>query len=48
MVSRREVKLGSLGAAGVVVQAGLQGGELIAIAGVHFLSKGQVVRPELD
>ncbi len=47
-VSRREVKLGELGAAGVAVQEGLQAGELIAIAGVHFLTEGQHVRPELD
>jgi RND family efflux transporter MFP subunit len=47
-VSRRAVKLGALGAAGVAVQEGLQAGELIAIAGVHFLIEGQQVRPELD
>ena len=47
-VSRRAVKLGELSAAGVAVQEGLQAGELIAIAGVHFLTEGQQVRPELD
>lgn len=47
-VSRRAVKLGGLSISGVAVQEGLQAGELIATAGVNFLSEGQQIRPELD
>jgi RND family efflux transporter MFP subunit len=44
-VSRREVELGSLVSTGIIIQSGLQTGELIATAGVHFLQEGQTVRP---
>lgn len=44
-VSRREVELGSLVSAGIIIQSGLNPGELVATAGVHFLEEGQTVRP---
>jgi len=47
-VSRREVRLGDLGTAGVTVQEGLQAGETIATAGANYLTEGQQVRPALD
>jgi multidrug efflux pump subunit AcrA (membrane-fusion protein) len=47
-VSRREVELGVLGAAGVAVVGGLEASEIIATAGVSFLSEGQQVLPELE
>jgi len=45
-VSRRQVSIGDVGAAGLRVKEGLQVGELIATAGVHFLTEGQQVRPQ--
>ena len=45
-VSRREVEVGKLISGGYVITAGLQPGEMIATAGVHFLQEGQQVRPE--
>jgi RND family efflux transporter MFP subunit len=45
-VSRRQVTIGDVGAAGLNVKEGLQVGELIATAGVHFLTEGQQVRPQ--
>ena len=47
-VSRREVQVGELISGGYVVNAGLEPGELIATAGVHFLNEGQLVRPEIQ
>jgi RND family efflux transporter MFP subunit len=44
-VSRREVALGNLVSTGVIIQSGLEPGELIATAGVNFLEDGQKVRP---
>lgn len=44
-VSRREVTLGGLVRTGVIIQSGLEPGELIATAGVNFLADGQKVRP---
>ena len=47
-VSRREVRLGMPLSSGVVVEDGLAAGELIATAGVLFLTEGQAVRPVED
>jgi len=47
-VSRREVQVGKLISGGYVVNAGLEPGEMIATAGVHFLKEGQQVRPEIE
>ena len=47
-VSRREVHIDKLISGGYVVNAGLQPGDMIATAGVHFLSEGQRVRPEIQ
>ena len=47
-VSRREVELGSLVSSGISIQSGLNPGELIATAGVHFLEEGQQVRPIIE
>jgi RND family efflux transporter MFP subunit len=47
-VARREVRIGQLVSGGYVVQSGLETGELIATAGVHFLKEGQEVAPELQ
>ena len=44
-VTRREVEIGHLISGGYVLEAGLQPGELIATAGVHFLTEGQEVNP---
>lgn len=41
----REVVTGQFGENGILVTDGLQAGELIAIAGVHTLVKGQPVKP---
>ena len=43
-VTRREVTLGVVTDAGTAVRGGLQRGEWIATAGVHFLRDGQRVR----
>ncbi len=43
-VSRREVETGELTDSGVRVRKGLQEGEWIATAGVHYLREGQKVR----
>lgn len=43
-VSRREVKIGELTATGLEILDGLEPGELIATAGVHYLHDGQQVR----
>ena len=45
-VAQREVQLGNLVSGGYVIDAGLEPGEVIATAGVHFLTEGQQVRPE--
>ncbi len=47
-VSRREVDIQALVSSGLVVKAGLEPGEIIATAGVHFLSEGQQVRAEVQ
>lgn len=44
----REVTSGQYTEAGVVINHGLQVGEMIAIAGVHTLIKGQKVRPQVE
>lgn len=44
----REVTAGQYTEAGVVINHGLQAGEMIAIAGVHTLIKGQKVHPQLE
>ncbi len=44
-VTRREVEIGHLISGGYVLEAGLQPGELIATAGVHFLTGEQKVNP---
>jgi RND family efflux transporter MFP subunit len=47
-VSRRSVQLGKLVATGIVVLDGLQPGEVIATAGVNYLSEGQEVKPNIQ
>lgn len=47
-VSRREVEIETLISSGLVVKAGLEAGEVIATAGVHFLTEGQQVRPAIQ
>lgn len=47
-VSRRQVELGDLISSGYVVEKGLEQGEMIATAGVHFLKEGQVVAPVIQ
>lgn len=42
-VSRREVKVGAIGSNGVSILSGLEPGEVIATAGVHYLREGQKV-----
>lgn len=44
----REVSAGQYTEAGVVINFGLQAGEMIAVAGVHTLVKGQKVRPKIE
>jgi RND family efflux transporter MFP subunit len=44
-VSRREVEIQSVMRSGMVVKQGLERGEMIATAGVHFLTEGQQIRP---
>jgi RND family efflux transporter MFP subunit len=43
-VARRQIEVQAVSSDGVVVQSGLQPGEWIATAGVHFLREGQQVR----
>ena len=43
LVSKREVKIGELTSQGIRIIDGLQPGEWIAVAGVHFLREGQKV-----
>jgi len=43
-VHKREVQLGKLTDYGVTILSGLDAGEYIATAGVHFLEEGQVIR----
>ena len=43
-VSRQQVVARRLTDAGIVVEKGLDGGEWIATAGVHFLNEGQKVK----
>ena len=43
-VSKREVTMGKLTDTGIMVTNGLDNGELIAIAGVHYLREGMKVR----
>jgi RND family efflux transporter MFP subunit len=47
-VSSQAVQLGKLVATGVVVLDGLQPGEVIATAGVNYLSEGQKVKPNIQ
>jgi RND family efflux transporter MFP subunit len=47
-VNRREVRIGNLTNTGLVIEEGLEYGEMIATAGVHFLDEGQQVRPTLQ
>jgi RND family efflux transporter MFP subunit len=47
-VSRRPVTLGDLISGGYVVKSGLEAGEVIATAGVHFLREGQPVKPIIE
>jgi multidrug efflux pump subunit AcrA (membrane-fusion protein) len=42
-VSRRAVKTGPLANTGIPIQEGIEAGEWIAIAGVHYLEEGQQV-----
>lgn len=44
----REVSAGQYTEEGVMISNGLQAGELVAIAGVHTLIKGQKVTPKLE
>lgn len=44
----REVAAGQYTEAGVVITQGLQAGEMVAVAGVHTLLKGQKVRPQIE
>ena len=43
-VSKREVKSGELLGSGITIREGIQPGEWIATAGVHYLKEGQQVR----
>ncbi|MHC5114849.1 MAG: efflux RND transporter periplasmic adaptor subunit [Planctomycetota bacterium] len=47
-VRRRDVTLGAITSGGYVVDSGLEPGELIATAGVHFLAEGQRVTPQVQ
>ncbi|HQO16007.1 MAG TPA: efflux RND transporter periplasmic adaptor subunit [Methylotenera sp.] len=44
----REVTAGTYSEAGIVISSGLQAGEMVAIAGVHTLTKGQKVKPTVE
>ncbi len=48
LASPREVTAGQYTEEGVTITSGLQAGELVAIAGVHTLIKGQKVAPKLE
>jgi membrane fusion protein, multidrug efflux system len=48
LASPREVTAGQYTEEGVTITSGLQAGELVAIAGVHTLIKGQKVSPKLE
>jgi membrane fusion protein, multidrug efflux system len=48
IASPREVATGQYTEEGVTITSGLQAGELVAIAGVHTLIKGQKVAPKLE
>lgn len=43
-VKRREVKILRFGEFGILLQSGVEPGERIAVAGVHFLSDGQQIK----
>ncbi|MDO5581405.1 MAG: efflux RND transporter periplasmic adaptor subunit [Planctomycetia bacterium] len=45
-VKAREIKLGTFSEDGVVVESGLNDGDLIVVAGARFLSNGQKIRLE--
>jgi RND family efflux transporter MFP subunit len=47
-VRRRDVEIDTLSSAGYVIAGGLEAGEVIATAGVHFLEEGQEVRPQIQ
>lgn len=47
-ISKRGVITGELDVAGVIIKEGLQSGDVIAIAGVNYLTEGQQIRPELN
>ena len=44
IVQKRQVKTGAIQTQGVEVLSGLESGEIIAVAGVHYLEDGQKVR----
>jgi membrane fusion protein, multidrug efflux system len=44
----RTVQIGPFSELGVLVTSGLQAGEMVAIAGVHTLIKGQQVKPQIE
>ena len=44
----REVQTGQFSEDGVPILSGLQAGEMVAVAGVHTLIKGQKVRPKVE
>ena len=48
IASPREVKAGQYTENGVMITSGLNVGEMVAIAGVHTLIKGQKVRPKFE
>ena len=48
LASSREVTAGQYTEEGVTITSGLQAGELVAIAGVHTLIKGQKVAPKVE
>ena len=48
IVQPRAVTAGAYSEAGIVISSGLQTGEMIAIAGVHTLTKGQQVKPKVE
>ena len=45
MVERIDVRVDKMSGENVLILEGLQQGDLIAAAGVHFLRDGQQVRP---
>lgn len=48
IVHPRKVQAGQFTEQGVLITSGLQAGEMIAIAGVHTLVKGQKVKPSIE